>query len=60
MSHFCISYYPIKTAKFLSPVRIDEGHEVEVVLVEDVEVRARLLEQLVGDVGHGRGTDPLS
>ena len=47
------------TAKFLSPVRIDEGHEVEVVLVEDVEVRARLLEQLVGDVGHGRGADPL-
>ena len=44
---------------FLSPVRVDEGHQVEVVLVEDVEVRARVLEQPVGDVGHGRRADPL-
>ena len=52
-------YHTIGTVSFFSPVRVDEGHQVEVVLVEDVEVRARILEQSVGDVGHGRRADPL-
>ena len=52
-------YHATGTVSFFSPVRVDEGHQVEVVLVEDVEVRARILEQSVGDVGHGRRADPL-
>ena len=61
-SNLCISFdKTLSTLYFLfvSPIRVDEGHQVEVVLVEHVEVRARVLKQPVRDVGHRRRTDPL-
>ena len=44
----------------LIPIRVTEGHEVEVVHEDNVLVLVGILEELIGDVGDGGRADPLS
>ena len=42
------------------PIWIHDGEEVDVVEVDNVLVLLVALDQLLQDVGHGGGTDPLT